>query len=509
MEDAPAWSPEGGQIAFYRAFRGTAIPFSAQGGFPRPRKGAIYTVSKFGGVERRLTDLSYGFPSRWLSPQRSLSWSADGKLLAYQDKSPPAEPYSIYLLSVESGEKSKLTSPPAQVRGDGTPAFSPDGKTVAFVRKGALSRTNLYTVPAEGGTPKRLTFDRQRIVGLTWTPDSREIIFSSNRAGDRSLWRISVAGGTLGRLPTGTGADELPAVAPSGRRLAFTRHVRDVNIWRVEVANPKATHPTTKFIASTRGDVWPAFSPDGRRIAFVSSRSGTTGQVWVCDRDGSDPVQLTSLSAGGGGLPSWSPDGRQIALTSSQPGNLDVYVTDLQSGRLRQLTTHAAQDRVPSWSRDGEWIYFGSDRTGAFQVWKVPTQGGTPVQVTKEGGSKAVESADGKLLYYTKSGGISHLDVWRVPVEGGEEVQVVENLGSGWTVVENRLYFLGRDKSRGAESEWWVKFFDLHTGLVTSLAALEGRPYHHSPAVSPDGETVLYVQIGAEQRDLVMVENFQ
>ena len=85
----------------------------------------------------------------------------------------------------------------------------------------------------------------------------------------------------------------------------------------------------------------------------------------------------------------------------------------------------------------------------------------------------------------------------------------VGNLSSGWTVVENRPYFLGRDKSRGAESEWWVKFFELDTGLVTSLAALEGRPYSHSPAVSPDGQTVLYVHIGAGQRDLVMMENFQ
>ena len=87
--------------------------------------------------------------------------------------------------------------------------------------------------------------------------------------------------------------------------------------------NAKIGLPVT-FISSTRYDESPQFSPDGKRIAFSSDRSGS-GEIWVCDSDGLNAVQLTSLGGPLVTMPRWSPDGEHIAFDSSAEGQFDIY----------------------------------------------------------------------------------------------------------------------------------------------------------------------------------------
>jgi Tol biopolymer transport system component len=105
-------------------------------------------------------------------------------------------------------------------------------------------------------------------------------------------------------------------------------------------------------------DTNPQFSPDGSRIAFTSSRNGQV-EIWVCDSDGSNPVQLTELNRNSeGGTPRWSPDGRYLAFDSTKAGRSDIYVVPAQGGPVRRITPEASHEDMPSWSRDGKWIYF-------------------------------------------------------------------------------------------------------------------------------------------------------
>jgi Tol biopolymer transport system component len=368
----------------------------------------------------------------------------------------------------------------------------------------AVGRQHIYLIPAAGGEPRRLTFDDRYISGLAWTADGHEIVFSSGG----SFCRVSKSGGNP-RLLAGIGEScWVPAIPRYGRRLAFARGTRDDNIWRIEAPQTKgAAMPAEKLIASTREDANPVFSPDGKRIAFTSSRSGMR-QVWACNSDGSNPVQLTSFSEPGAELSSWSPGGKQIAFNSALRGNWDVYVIGSEGGTARRLTTDIADDVRPSWSGDGRWIYFGSNRTGAYQVWKIPAEGGTPVQVTRKGGMIPFESPDGKFVYYTKGRGVNN--AWRVPVEGGEEVPVLENLRSQWTITADGLYFLGQAKDAAPSGKWFIQFFDFATRQVTPAVALEKEPeWLIPPAVSPDGRTFLYNQVDTGEADLMLVEDFR
>jgi len=250
----------------------------------------------------------------------------------------------------------------------------------------------------------------------------------------------------------------------------------------------------------------PQFSPDGSKIAFESNRSGDY-EVWVCQHDGSGLMQLTHFSPSQAGTPRWSPDGQQIAFDARPDKGVDIYVIDSQGGPLRKLTQETSNETVPSWSRDGRWIYYASDRNGNWDVWKMPSTGGSAVQVTHHGGFAALESPDGKFLYYAK--GLTIPGLWRIPANGGEEVEVISSMEAGywgyWAVVGNGIYHL--DTTR----EPRIAFFDLTTHRDTPVFDLENRPVREAPglAVSPDKRTILYTQLDASSSDIILVENFR
>jgi Tol biopolymer transport system component/DNA-binding winged helix-turn-helix (wHTH) protein len=483
----PAWSPDGRYIAFERHTE---------------TEDGIFLVPALGGPERKLYSKHLGaLWGAW-----GLGWSPDGKFLAFCENVPGQEPTRISVLSVETLDKRAVTSPPPPW-GDYLPRFSPDGRTLAFLRQFNAGAAEICLVPAAGGEPKQLTYDNVHIVGLAWSPDGAHLIYSSQRGGTIGLWKISVAGGEAEQLPVGRENAFHTALSHDGRRLAYVQVSGNGNIWRFEVPRaPGRAKPPTKLIASTEGQLAQQFSPDGKRIVFASSRSGNCCEIWVSDSDGSKPVQLTNFGGPMAGTPRWSPDGRQVVFDCNAGGNDDIYVVSVEGGPPRRLTSEKSEDVTPSWSRDGRWIYFASNRTGNWQVWKMPAEGGKAVQVTKGGGFAAFESYDGKTLYYAK--GLTVPGLWKVPVEGGEETLVLEQLGATlwgyWGLTQDGIYYYNA-RTRA------IELFSFATGKVTKVVTPERDPVFTNPgfSVSPDGRWILYAQTDIAASHIMLVDNFR
>jgi Tol biopolymer transport system component len=254
---------------------------------------------------------------------RYLAWSPDGKLIAVVDRTSSKGPYRIYWVSVANLEEREFTSPPAECFADTDPAFSPDGQALAFIRWSDTITGDIYLQPVTGGQPRRLTSDGNVIGGLAWTADGRSIVYSTNRAGLFTLWRVRISGGEPEPL-AGVGQDALlPAISQRGKLLAYTQQFENDNIWRAK--GPRSTAPgglPVELISSPRVQNDEQFSPDAQRIAFASNRSGSW-EIWVCNNDGSSPLQLTSFGGPQAGTPHWSPDGHWIAFDSRPEGRLE------------------------------------------------------------------------------------------------------------------------------------------------------------------------------------------
>jgi len=496
----PLWAPDGGAIAFTRV-TGESVE--------------LRLISPLGGPERKIAErreITRRFKSTIL---HASDWSPDSKWLAISDTTSSQNPVGLFLLSPESGEKRRITTPPAGVNGDGNAAFSPDGKTIAFVRYGSGGASDLYLASLAGDAPRRLTFDNATIRKLAWMPDGREILFLSNRSGSgfSSLWRIPAAGGAPA-LVESAGTD-LTSFAISRRRnrIAWSQTIANTKVWQLELAGTTTSkQPAKTLISSTRQDCSPQFSPDGRKIAFASNRGGSW-EIWVCDSDGQNAAPLTSFNHLITGSPRWSPDGRQIVFDARAEDSADIYVVNVEGGNPRRLTAEPSEDIVPSWSRDGQWIYFCSNRSGGLQIWKMSAKassgGGQAVQVTRQGGFDNVESPDGQYLYYAKGRGES--GIWRIPVAGGEETLVLDHHQAGltrqWAVTPQGVWFVTAE----AAERPLIEFYSFATNSVTTAATLEKPlpPEISGLTISPDGRWLLWTQMDQVNSDITLAENFR
>jgi Tol biopolymer transport system component len=479
----PAWSPDGSLIAFLRAGEGVLI------------------VPALGGTERRLRKIR--FPGS--GPQFGfLAWSPDGRWLVVADGDMSKnEPYGLFLLSVETAKMHRLTTPPQGVVGDFFADFSPDGSRLAFVRVGVRARY-IYVQALTSdflaqGEPQRITSHGGAKVGLTWSANSEEIIFSD---GSR-LYRVA-ASGTDEPEPLPIFAEGLfnPRMSRVGHRLACAQWPSSkADIWRIDlIGSEQETTSPIRFISSTRVDTQPQYSPDGSRVVFYSERNGAGG-IWICDADGSHSQQVIAAE---GARATWSPDGARISFElQSNGGNPDICVIESNGTDLRRVTTDPAEDSWPSWSKDGQWIYFESNRGGVWQIWKVPVKGGDAEQVTQAGGRFPQVSPGGQLLYYVHHGE----DLWKVGLDDGDPIQVpdVKTWGA-YSVRDEGIYYV---PPLNSDDRFEILYFDTVRGEIKRIAAFD-QPFGWGFTVSPDGRTILYAQ--AEEQggaDLLLVENFR
>lgn len=493
---SPAWSSDGRYVAFLR-FEGSRC--------------SVMIVPSLGGHEK--TVFAGVAP---LDAQNNsnigLSFSPDGKMLAFPEWHGSRHQGSITAVSLRDLSLHPLTSASAGLN-DGRPVFSPDGGKLAFVRSSEDGYSDeLFVASKVGSESKQLTFDHRRIFGPpSWTSDSREVVFSSNRAGLPALWRVPASGGLPRRIPsTGPGAT-YPSVSSSGSELAYENVDEEENLWRIALRDPR--HPSGKasivIPAAKTHNLVPQFSPDGRKIAFQSGRSGYQ-EIWISNADGSDLRQATNLQRFAGS-PRWSAEGRYIAFDFRRHQHSEIDILDTLTGLISTVAAFPTADNViPSWSRDGQWVYFASNVRNGFQIWRVAINNGvaqpkSATQITADGGYAAFESMDGREVLYTRT---NQPGIWATTLENGREHAVWRGPGpdywSNWAVAKDGIFFLAPK----ADAPPDIEFLQLTTGLVCHIATL-AKPSFYGFTVSPGERWLVYSQFDRSERSILLARNFR
>jgi Tol biopolymer transport system component/DNA-binding winged helix-turn-helix (wHTH) protein len=490
-----AWSPDGRSIAVNR------LDTEDRG---------IFLVPALGGPERKLASTN-NWNAIW-APDAALSWSPDGKQLAFTDHFPLVG-YStqIFLLSLDTLERKRVETDCDWTFG---PAFSPLGDSLVYLCLRDDGDYSLNSLDLREGKNTRLFAGVLRIQGPTWTRDGARVIFSYGigstpfAGAGGNLWQVTPGlTESLEKMPFGHDATSA-IVSSSGNRLAYVQTQINGNIWRVDLDGAKAR--TRILVTSTREQYDPIISPDGRRIVFRSNRSGSD-EIWVCDSDGSNTQQLTSFGGALTGTPRWSPDGKQIVFDSRAGGEANVYVIDANGGVPRKLETATRMNSLPNWSRDGKWIYFASGLTHSkLALWRVAATGGRAEQLTKTPSIMPIESPDGQYVYFVRFTE-GKFRLWRIRPDGSGESMVkamppLNSDGYEWWPFESGIYFYAYKDGRAE-----IDFLDLVTSRIRRIYTLDKppAPWLGGLSVSPDGKWLLYSRIDETASDLMLVENFR
>jgi serine/threonine protein kinase/Tol biopolymer transport system component len=492
---ASTWSPDGTQVAFQRQSKDES---------------GIYIVPAQGGAERKLrsTHPSFGV-------SMSISWSPDGKSIAFAD-SPPGGHRRLHLLSLETLE-SKQIEHNDKCQEEVLPVFSYDGKQLAYACFNDLGGFGLSVATPEGLSPRVIKEFSGYLSGLEWNRENNKLIFSHSLNGaENTLSELTIADGSVQDLPFGRDAGSL-AVAARSDRVAFTvSSGNNNNIWRGDLLHPQAA--PVKLISTTREQMLPQYSPDGKHIAFASDRGGSS-EIWMSDPDGTNVVQLTNLKNAGSGSPYWSPDSSKIVFDSRitlppdqrRPDmyrHADLYIVDIAERVPRKLITNTGEASVPSWSHDGKWIYFigGGDEPGGARIFRVAPEGGSAEVLTSARGFCPKESFDGQSVYFAlHSGSTTTLEAASLNPTGTEfRVEGMPPLSfvANWTIVRDGVYFYPAEDFRT------LSYFDFATKRVHPVFKVIGGSFL-GISVSPDGRYILYALVDKGRSNIMWVDGFR
>jgi dipeptidyl aminopeptidase/acylaminoacyl peptidase len=370
---------------------------------------------------------------------------------------------------VEQNQQSLSIERLYMTRSVGASAWSPDGKTVAFVSN-ISGRNNIWLVPADGGWPTQLTVSDQRETQPTWSPDGKWIAYISDNDGDEQ-WDIFFVSPKTGQVINITNtreiSEESPTWSPDGRYLAYTVKPKTSSVYEIDVFDTlmRDTKHLTTGTAKDKMNVKPIWSADGKWIAYTQHQAkGTDSNIFVAEAATDNSTLLTphqgetTYTAN-----EFSPDGKRLLITSNAGNGYDnVGLLDIEAKKIDWLT----QDK---WETEG-----GNFSPGGSVTWIANVDGNTdiylhnlasgktaslplPKGVNRLGGAKSAFTLDGSRLLYYHNGPTSPNDVWTYCLADGKSQQITNSLVAGVHSEDMVEPFLVHYPSR--DGKWTISAF--------------------------------------------------
>ena len=255
---------------------------------------------------------------------------------------------------------------------------------ILFVMDGKV-----YVIDEDGADKRLVSSSDHQAMSPAWAPDGRRFSYMEFWAGHGQLFVQPVGPGK--RQPvatTGQALDFTPAFSPDGKTLAFSRATEEgTDIYTVNIKDNCCLQRLT--VGRFSDNLSPTYSPDGQRIAFVSTRPGLP-QVYAMAADGTDQQLFAPFDygvTGSSNAPDWSPDGQSVAFHRDVGGTLQVFVLDVRTRAVRQLTS-LGRNEDPTWAPDSRHLAFVSDRSGYRQLWIIDLETGRIRPLLQQSGAR-------------------------------------------------------------------------------------------------------------------------
>jgi Tol biopolymer transport system component len=408
----PRWSPKGDEIVFGRG---------------EDWHQNILSVSPFGGTPRLL-----------IEGGRNPSWSPDGSRLVYEKDN------EIWTANADGSGQQQLVGVPRidLLVVDREPCFSPDGSQIAFFQPEDGPMGDIWVIPSRGGQTRQLTFDNHLGGGLVWKNDGY-IVFSSQRRGSKTLWKIPESGGTPQPMTVGAGEDTSPEISHDGTTLIYTN---SSVYWTLTVLD-SATQGKQE-IRETRTDMYfPKFSPAGDKIAFFATVDDGDIHIFTIRVDGSDLRQVTRGTGERNVMPQWSANGANLYFYQIRPG-LSFRKISVEGGASSEIasgwrprTQYLA--RVDPTEKNVVYSKLEKGTSVATIIRDIATRKETPFKQTLD---LARWSPDGRSVVgvdpASSVDGGAHGDILVCPVDTGACRKVASNGQFPiWSADDSQIYF--------------------------------------------------------------------
>jgi len=403
----------------------------------------------------------------------------------------------------------------------GPPAWSPDGKYIAFISN-LSGRNNLWLVPADGGFPVQLTVNDQRQTNPAWSPDGKWMAYQSDYDGDEQ-WNIFLVSPKTGKIVKLTQTREIvemnPTWSPDGRRLAYEVKSKisasvEIDVYDMVLREVKHLTTGTPQDKTNTGPIW---SKDGKYIVYTQEQAkGTDSNVFIADVATAKSTLLTPHE--GEQLYSAndvSPDGIHILFTSnSANGYENVGLLDLSTKKSRWLTNDKWEIRGGEFSPDGKNVTFTADVDGNQDIYLYDLATDTskvlaiPKGVNEPVGGHSAFSADGSRLLYFHNGPTAPTDLWVYHLATGKSQQITYSLMAGvrsQDLVEPYLvHYPSHDGKWTISAFLYVPFNMARNGKNAAIVYIHGGPTSQTM-----NSFNRFIQFAANQGYMVLAPNYR
>ena len=255
---------------------------------------------------------------------------------------------------------------------------------ILFVMNGKL-----YLIDQDGAALTQVSSAGDReILSPAWDRGGRRFAYMAFVAGRGQLFLQEGTGGKRRALTNGATLDFTPTFAPDGKTLAFSRAIEEgTDVYTLNIRDNCCLQRLT--VGRFSDNLSPTYSPDGQRIAYVSTRPGLP-QIYVMGADGTGQELFAPFDygvTGSSNAPDWSPNGQTLAFHRDVGGTLQVFVLDVRTRTVRQLTSFG-RNEDPTWAPDSRHLAFVSDRSGYRQLWVIDVETGRIRPLLQQSGGR-------------------------------------------------------------------------------------------------------------------------